>query len=561
MHPAEDQTADPRRSRLRRFGPIAVVAAIVVAVVAVSAATSGSGDDADGGSAGADATTPSGALPDGVVTWSMAEDADLDVTFPDTCDTGSGRIAIPFFFRTECIADVDDNGGATATGVTAETVKVVAWLPNDDDPIFDIVRQGLGFDDSADEMRQTYEGLAEIFGAHYQTYGRTVDLEFVQASGTMLDPVAARADAIRAAEMEPFAVIGGPLLSTEWTEELHARGIVCMACPSIEEPAPSAFGIVPTQWQTREHVVAYVTEKLAGEPAEFAGDDIVGDDRVFAMLTLAQNDADEAEVDRYEDDFADAGVELAENISFSLDLTRTQELATSAIVRMKQAGVTTVIVRTDPITLPTYLNEATKQNWYPEWVIGAPTFVDTSTFGRSFDQAQWEHAFGVSFLPPASQPQITPAYQLYEWYFGTRPPADESLLLTYPQVAMLFTGLGYAGPGLTVETFRDGAFAFPPTPRAVTQPSVDYGTDLWGRDDYGGIDDFVEVWWDPEAEGVDETGEQGEGLYRYVDGGRRYLPDEYTDELRVFDPDGAVTEIVDPPQAEVPPEYPSPSGG
>ena len=35
----------------------------------------------------------------------------------------------------------------------------------------------------------------------------------------------------------------------------------------------------------------------------------------------------------------------------------------------------------------------------------------------------------------------------------------------------------------------------------------------------------------------------------------------YTDELKVFDPDGAVTEITDPPEAEQPPDYPSPAGG
>ena len=67
--------------------------------------------------------------------------------------------------------------------------------------------------------------------------------------------------------------------------------------------------------------------------------------------------------------------------------------------------------------------------------------------------------------------------------------------------------------------------------------------------------------WDPEARGTDEAGEEGEGMYRYVDGGKRYLADEWTEELRVFDREGAPTIIEELPADEVPPAYPSPAEG
>lgn len=559
MQPVEDNEPESRPSALRRFGPITAVLVVIALVAGFSLVGGGGGDDDEGGTEG-DVAAPTGELPDGVVTWSMAEDQGLDATFPDTCDTESGMVAIPFFFRTECVADIEgDNGGATADGVTGDTIKVVAWLPNEDDPIFALVRQALGIDESIDDVRETYEGLVEIFQRYYQTYGRTVELEFVQASGTMLDPVAAKADAVRAAEMEPFAVLGGPLLANTWTEELHARGIVCMACPGISESAPSSYGIQPSTSQIREHVAEYVGTKLAGKPAEFAGGDLQGKDRVFGLLYLAQTDNDEESAGRMVEELAEQGVEVAETVTYPLDPGRAQELSASAIARFKEAGVTSVILRADPITAPAFTNEATEQNWFPEWVLGAFQFTDATTFARGFDQQQWEHAFGISFMPPLAEPEITPAYQLYEWYFGEPPPADNALILIYPQVALFFTGVEFAGPDLTVQNLRDGLFAFPPTPSAVTQPSVDYGTEVWGRDDYAGIDDMVELWWDPEAEGKDETGQDGTGMYRYVDGGKRYLPGEYTDDLKVFDPDGAVTRITDPPPAEVPPDYPSPA--
>ena len=562
MQPVDDNDRTDRPSALRRYGPITAVLIVIALVVGVSVVTGG-GDDGDTGAADDEAAAPTGELPDGVVTWSMAQDQGLDATSPETCDTESGRVAIPFFFRTECVADMegDDNGGATADGVTGDTIKIVAWLPNEDDPVFGLVRQALGISDSIDEVRATYEGLVEIFQRYYQAYGRTVELEFVEASGSMLDPVAARADAVAAAEKQPFAVLGGPLLANVWTEELHDRGIVCMACPGISDPEPSAFGLQPSLGQVRKHVAAYVSTKLAGKPAEFAGEALQDDERVFGLLYQAQTDADEESAGRLVDELADAGVDVAETVTYPLDPGRAQELAASAIARFKEAGVTSVIIRADPITAPAFSNEATKQDWFPEWVLAAYPFTDASTFGRTFDQDQWTHAFGISFLPPASEPTITPPYQLYEWYFGEPPPADDALILIYPQVALFFTGLEYAGPNLTVENLRDGLFAFPPTPRAVTQPSLDYGTELWGRDDYAGIDDMVELWWDPTAEGPDETGQEGTGLYRYANGGMRYMPDDYTDALDVFDPDNAVTQITNPPEAEVPPDYPSPASG
>ncbi|HEY8523997.1 MAG TPA: hypothetical protein VIL48_03470 [Acidimicrobiales bacterium] len=556
----DDEPARP--SALRRYGPIAAVLVVIALIAGISAVTSGGDDDGDRSTTGADVGAPTGELPEGVVTWARAQEEDLDVTWPDTCDTETGRIAIPFFFRTECFAEFNgDNGGATADGVTGDTITVVAWLPNEDDPIFGIVRQALGIDDSIDEVRQTYEGLVEIFQEYYQTYGRRVELEFVQASGSMLDPVAARADAVEAAEHEPFAVLGGPLLASTWTEELHARGIVCLACPGTSNPAPSSFGIIPSTGQIQEHVVSYVSTRLAGGQAEHAGEDLQDEDRVFGLLYQGQTENDEENAAELEQALEDAGVEIAVSEVYPLDPVRAQELASSTIARMKDAGVTSVIVRADPITLPSFTNEATEQDWFPEWVLAAYQFTDATVFGRTFDQEQWAHAFGISFLPPQAPREITPPYRLYEWYHGEPPPADDSLLLTYPQVALLFTGLEYAGPTLTVENLRDGLFAFPPTPQAVTQPSLDYGTEVWGRVDYAGIDDMVEIWWDPDVEGPDETGQVGRGHYRYAEGGRRYLPGEYTDDVELFDPDNAPIEITEPPAAEVPPDYPSPAEG
>ena len=55
-------------------------------------------------------------------------------------------------------------------------------------------------------------------------------------------------------------------------------------------------------------------------------------------------------------------------------------------------------------------------------------------------------------------------------------------------------------------------------------------------------DDATAVWWDPDATGKDEAGNEGTGMLRYVDGGRRYLPGEWpTDPIPFFEEEGSVT--------------------
>lgn len=544
---------------MKRWGPISLVMAVIAALT-VAAFVTGEDTTIEATTA---ATAPI-ALPEGVVTWSAAQAQGLDVTFPDTCDTTSGKVAIPFVFRTECFADVADNGGATAPGVTGDTIKVVAWLPSEDDPVRSLLLRRIGFDATNAQLREAYQGFVDIFQSAYQTYGRRVELDFVEASGSILDNTAARADAVRAAEeLGAFAVLGGPVIGTAWTDELHARGVVCIACPGISDPAPTAFSIPPTSGQVRTHLVEYVAAKLAGKAADFAGGDLRGEDRVFGHLALGMGESDERGAQRLEDALGEEGIDLAESILYPLDPGRAAELATNAVTRMQTAGVTTVLVQADPILLPAFTQEATKQEWFPEWVLAGSPFIDTTSFARTFDQEQWAHAFGISYFPPQVDPAVSAPVQLYEWFHGAPPPVQGAipLLLLYPQVALFFTGLEYAGPNLTPETMRNGLFTMPPTIRAVTQPSVSYGEQRWPDPDYAGIDDMVELWWDPDTSGLDEAGEEGPGMYRYVDGARRRLPGEWDDQVRVFDPDGSVTVVDELPEAERPPEYPPPDGG
>ena len=147
----------------------------------------------------------------------------------------------------------------------------------------------------------------------------------------------------------------------------------------------------------------------------------------------------------------------------------------------------------------------------------------------------------------------TPAYRL-----------DQTLRLNQIQVRGTHNSYHVApaaGPNLTPETFRDGLFNLPPTEEAITNPRLSFGDHgIWPYTDYNGVDDATEIWWDPDEQGPDEIDRDGTGMWRYVDGGKRYLYGEWTeDESKVFQEEGSVAILEDPPEDEQPPDYPSPA--
>jgi hypothetical protein len=220
-----------------------------------------------------------------------------------------------------------------------------------------------------------------------------------------------------------------------------------------------------------------------------------------------------------------------------------------------------VIFNGDPVAPGTLTRIATGQSYFPEWILVGAGLTDTAIFARTYDQTQWKHAFGISFLAARSDPNVTGSKFVYQWFFGKPTPAPTGAQLVLADLALFYAVEQGVGPQLTPQNFGAALFAAPPTPRALTQPSLSFGDKhIWPHTDYSGIDDATEVWWDPTAKGPDEVQTNGTGLYEFVAGGKRYLPGQWpTTPPDVFDPAGAVTIYTQVPAAERVPVYPSPA--
>jgi hypothetical protein len=557
----------------KRYGPIVVVLALIGAAVLVFGGGGDDGDDeaaTDGASASEEELISSGPM-----TWQKAEQEgeSANIDWGPNCDTETGKIKLVSVYAPPCVEPFEgDNGGATSPGVTADAVKVVQYIADPAlDPLTAATISGAGADVSPETAAETVQGFADLYNKLFETYGRRVEVETYIGTGAGDDREAAKADAIAIAEMDPFMVVNGPnQASAVFAPELASRGIICgpfcslsLPEPLIEEFAPYAYLGGPTPEQGAALAVEMIG-KLAGPgKAELAGDDATrAKDRVYGLLHYDTPDGDyEPVFEAYQELLADSGIDLATDVEFTLDLARAQENARTNISRLKEAGVTTVIYTGDPLTPASLTAEATAQDYHPEWILGSSVLMDTSLFARRTDVDQWKNGFGIA-LPGARGVQETNgAFRIWDWAYGGLPPNNTANVLETP-LRTVFTGIHLAGPELTPEAFRDGLFRYPPSGGGPTEPQVSRGDHgFWPDTDWGGTDDAAIIWFDPTAEGEDEVGNEGVGLYRYANAGQRYTLGEFPDsveEAGLFDNESSVTVFDQVPPEDEPPDYPPP---
>jgi hypothetical protein len=559
----------------KRYGPFVAVAVVIALVVAIVGG--GGGDDGDDDDAETEeiASDLEELIRSGPMTPQRAElEGETDVDFGPNCDEETGRIMLPSVYAPPCVVPFEgDNGGATHQGVTEDEILVVMYQTDPAlDPLTMAAFEGAGADINPATTQAAVEEFVDLYNQVFETYGRTVRLEFYTGTGSGDDTVAARADAIAIAEMEPFAVVGGPgQAGVVFSSELAARDIVCFGTCPIAVPEDVRQDHYPYIWTTLATpeqgatLAAEAIGKLAGPgPAQMAGDPALQEqDRVYARVHYDNPDGDyAASTAVLEESLAEYGVEIAEDIEFFLDLAQAQENARTIISRLKDADATTVIYTGDPLT-PGYLTEeATAQDYYPEWILGQNVLMDTSILARLTDPDQWRNGFGISGLASRTDVELNGAFLTYEWWTGEESP-NNTVNISEPPIRGVFTGIHLAGPELTPETFRDGLYRTPPAGGGPTNPQISRGYHgFWPDEDLGGFDDIALIWWDPEVTGEDEVGNEGQGLYRYANEGQRYtlgnIPDSL-EEAGLFDEASSVTVFEElPPEDEVNLDYPHP---
>ena len=179
---------------------------------------------------------------------------------------------------------------------------------------------------------------------------------------------------------------------------------------------------------------------------------------------------------------------------------------------LKDEGVTSVVCMCDPAMLAFGLTpKANEQDYEPEWVTAGLVFVDQDVVAQTIDGRQWAHAFGTAYN--AESERIRGSFPYYA-YKSVRPDDEPAAGVEelYYQMYLLSIGIQMAGPNLTPESFQAGMFAYPGAfgPR---------GSWHFAPGDHTSVDDFREIWWDPERISAQNS---RSGAWVELNGGARW---------------------------------------
>ena len=577
MQPAATRPEPSGGGSLRRWGPIVAIVAVIAIVAGL--VVLGGGDDDDDDADGrptatattdrAAATPPEGAdhlrrrprrpAPRRLHVEETLRHRDRPASRSRTCS------------RPSATPTSSDNGGATAHGVTADTIKVVVYLGPEQDPVLDFITAPIDSDDTNDA-------------------GQGDDTRATSTcSTTCTRPTAARSSSSSCDGVGPchrrgggprrrregggrdgrLRRVGRPGPHRRVGEELEARGVRVHRLPR-PAPTPTPSGASPSRPSATQNRADHFVEYLQQEAGRQAGRVYAGDEafqsteRSFGYLYIETDAQDVARRGRGARGRSSttAGIELAESIAVR---ARPGHAPGAGGDRHRPAqGRRASPPCSSPATRRpgTFTEEATEQDYFPEWVLGAA--------GAGRHHRLRPHlrpgAVGARLRPqlargarvdPAGRRGVPLRVVLRRGPAGRRhrrrdPPQPGHVLRRRSR---------RPGPNLTTSRSGTACSRRHADAGGVTEPghhlrrarALDPGLE---RDDYDGIDDFTEIWWDPDAR-----------PRRDPQGGRRHVratstvasatsPASGPRSFKVFDEEGTSTIYDELPEGEELPDNP-----
>jgi hypothetical protein len=465
------------------------------------------------------------------------------------CDASIKRVKMQSYAAPLCVKpwkDGADNGGATAQGVTATTVKV-AVLYGDPSESELATRKGLYVNQATGENTvnapvDSTKDINEIYKHAYETWGRTVEFTFVKTSGG--DEAAQRADAVEVAALKPFAVldeaasinsppVGGGAV---FEQALKNAGVPMVISTGASDPEPlSRSYALPA--------AEFIGKQLKGGKAQYAGESLQNETRKFGVIHPSNFD-----IDYFKAQLRKWGVTLASEVSFTVPPGEVSLQTTSPeidqqipplVTRLKADGVNNLVMMASHGVTATITKAMKAQDWFPEITAAAFPYTDLDVLARGFDKDVWSHAFGlIWFLPGVEGNVPTPSVATFQWFWGadegTRWDGANALL------GQLYTAIQFSGPRLSKQSvevararlrkanagvggaYSGSAFTFesPPPPREGGTPIRGSALGWWNADE--------------EGSGNYNVGITGKGEYRYLDQGKRYVPGTFPKAKKKF---------------------------
>jgi hypothetical protein len=478
------------------------------------------------------------------------------------CDPTTKRIKFQSPYAPPCVKPWnagDDNGGATAQGVTKDSIKVVVlWAELTGALERNVPNRSNGQVGTEPDAMMDMDAAFKPF---FQTWGRTVEYTFVKGTGT--DEAAQRADAVKVAALKPYAVVD--FAGTY----LHSGGLVFESALRDKVPVLVTFpccGVIPAKARSNplvENAAEWTGKALVGGKAKWSGDDSTkSKTRVFGVIYPAGSSG--IDYGLFQRGFAKYGGRVASAASYPTTTDQLHpppeaaEQAPTIITKLKAAGVTTIVNFADGLTMtPALMKAATDQSYFPEWVVTGNGYQDIDVIASLLDKQQASHMFGLVWFNPVIPSQDPALATPFDWYWGPDKATFAGAALSLAQA--LYTGVHLAGPDLTAKTFEQALVdRYPPTGGAFSNQVTTY-ENAWATFGSPSPRGSALAWWNPDVTGPSQVNGVGTvtGKYMFLDGGKRYSTGHFPKgEPKFFDRSASDWKVDPLPPSDQMPVYP-----
>jgi hypothetical protein len=463
------------------------------------------------------------------------------------CTPGTPQFPSPY--APPCIAKfTGNNGGATYRGVTSnEIVLAQREFPvtsNSEEIEAEAKEAGAAPQQVTDQVQSVF---LNYFNKVFDLYGRKVVIEPMQATGNATTEALGQGQAQACADADTITNQMHAFGEDGLLDNFQAAGTgpfsQCAADDKLVEFNGDAYfdeGTFQTQnpyvWSTTQDCTRISSSEaevvgtlLAGKKAIYAGDPTLQNEtRKFATYvpSVKQYRTCTANFEKtLTSKYHVSKSALAPDFYYNLDISTFQQSAQQAIVQFKAAGVTTVILASDPFSVGFMTTAAAAQNYHPEWFTIGTAFTDEDQAAQAYyDPAEVTgHLFGMSELSPSTDTTgpTSLAGKLYQKLTGRRIPAETDG--NYSQLIAIFDALQAAGPDLTPGNLARGLHAVP----TLGAPEFQYGSWTWnigtagnpGGGDHTASNSARFVYWNGGA--ISPVNEM-KGTYVPIFGGQRF---------------------------------------
>ncbi|MHB8509816.1 MAG: hypothetical protein ACYDGR_14410 [Candidatus Dormibacteria bacterium] len=395
-----------------------------------------------------------------------------------------------------------NNGGSTSRGVDGDVVTVVLYSPYAFSADYNAPVRS-----SDSPFTRTVKVLLRYFQSRFQTYGRTVQL-IPQRAGS--NPAS---DASQASGYRPFAAVPLDGRLAYFLQSASDRTLTFSSTSqplrvfrqTLQSNAPYIWSLTPDVETIEASTATYICRQLVGGRATQA-----------PSPTLRVRPRTFGEV--YQDDavhsLLDANLQQTCGLQ-PLALALKQDSDAVSVQAQLNAGGISTIIDLAPDHDKALEQQATTNQYLPEWVIDSYEADDLQFYGRQHSQASWAGAFGPTWRWVAPRAISSYWFQAYREVDPSHDPDPWRGMAIYNGLLQLFSAIQQAGPHLTAADVQRGLDGRRVAGADQFSPSGGYSAG-----DHALINDFMLERWSPT--GTPPGGRANSGCYLLMGAGARY---------------------------------------